>query len=339
VREDGVYGDMDLNGRTDMNKQNMKSIRTLLIAVLVSLLALSGLWAGGAAEQSGAPGKGEIIVGSKIDTEGALLGNMIALVLEDGGFEVVDRIQTGTTSVVRQAIISGEIDIYPEYTGNGYYLFSGETEADVWKQSQSAYETVKKLDEDANNIIWLTPAPANNTWAIAVTGDLAGEHGLETMDDLAGFISNGGEIKLAGSEEFVSSPAALPAFEQGYGFSFDESQLVVFSSGNTAVTEQAAARGTDGVNASMAYGTDGQLAALGLVVMKDTKGIQPVYEPAPIIRAERLDAHPGIADLLEPVFLSLSLETLQSLNGRIAVNGEDPRSVAQDYLTEHGFLD
>jgi osmoprotectant transport system substrate-binding protein len=89
----------------------------------------------------------------------------------------------------------------------------------------------------------------------------------------------------------------------------------------------------------MAYGTDGQLAALGLVVMKDTKGIQPVYEPAPIIRAERLDAHPGIADLLEPVFLSLSLETLQSLNGRIAVNGEDPRSVAQDYLTEHGFLD
>jgi osmoprotectant transport system substrate-binding protein len=89
----------------------------------------------------------------------------------------------------------------------------------------------------------------------------------------------------------------------------------------------------------MAYGTDGQLAALGLVVMKDTKGIQPVYEPAPIIRGVMLDAHPEIADLLEPVFQSLSLETLQSLNGRIAVNGEDPRSVAQDHLSQQGFLD
>lgn len=321
------------------NNQLKQYVRTMLTVILIGGLALSGLWAGGAAEQAEAPSKGEIIVGSKIDTEGALLGNMIALVLEHDGFDVVDRIQTGATSVVRQAIISGEIDIYPEYTGNGFYLFSGETEADVWKQPQSAYEAVKKLDEDANDIIWLTPAPANNTWAIAVTGELAENNGLSTMDDLAQYISSGGDIKLAGSEEFVSSPAALPAFEEGYGFSLDESQLVVFSSGNTAVTEQAAARGTDGVNASMAYGTDGQLAALGLVVMKDTKGIQPVYEPAPIIRGEMLDAHPEIADLLEPVFQSLSLETLQSLNGRIAVNGEDPRSVAQDHLSQQGFLD
>jgi osmoprotectant transport system substrate-binding protein len=327
-------------GRTEMKNNKLKQyVRTMLTVILIGGLALSGLWAGGAAEQAEAPSKGEIIVGSKIDTEGALLGNMIALVLEHDGFDVVDRIQTGATSVVRQAIISGEIDIYPEYTGNGFYLFSGETEADVWKQPQSAYEAVKKLDEDANNIIWLTPAPANNTWAIAVTGELAENNDLSTMDDLAQYISSGGDIKLAGSEEFVSSPAALPAFEDGYGFSLDENQLVVFSSGNTAVTEQAAARGTDGVNASMAYGTDGQLAALGLVVMKDTKGIQPVYEPAPIIRGEMLDAHPEIADLLEPVFQSLSLETLQSLNGRIAVNGEDPRSVAQDHLSQQGFLD
>jgi osmoprotectant transport system substrate-binding protein len=340
VKKGRGYLRLNPEGRTEMKNNKLKQyVRTMLTVILIGGLALSGLWAGGAAEQAEAPSKGEIIVGSKIDTEGALLGNMIALVLEHDGFDVVDRIQTGATSVVRQAIISGEIDIYPEYTGNGFYLFSGETEADVWKQPQSAYEAVKKLDEDANNIIWLTPAPANNTWAIAVTGELAENNDLSTMDDLAQYISSGGDIKLAGSEEFVSSPAALPAFEDGYGFSLDENQLVVFSSGNTAVTEQAAARGTDGVNASMAYGTDGQLAALGLVVMKDTKGIQPVYEPAPIIRGEMLDAHPEIADLLEPVFQSLSLETLQSLNGRIAVNGEDPRSVAQDHLSQQGFLD
>jgi osmoprotectant transport system substrate-binding protein len=316
-----------------------RHFRTVLAFTLILILSVSAVWAGGAGEEAETPSKSTITVGSKIDTEGSLLGNMIALVLEDAGFEVIDRIQTGATSVVRQAIISGEIDIYPEYTGNGYYLFSGETEAEVWKNAETAYRSVKQLDLDANNIIWLTPAPANNTWAIAVRGELAEREGLETMNDLAAFVKAGGQIKLAGSEEFVSSPAALPAFEEGYGFSLREEQLVVFSSGNTAVTEQAAARGTDGVNASMAYGTDGQLSALGLVVMTDTSGIQPVYEPAPIIRKEVLDADPEIADLLEPVFLSLNLETLQMLNGRVAVNGEDPRSVAEDYLLEHGFLD
>ncbi|HEX6979695.1 MAG TPA: glycine betaine ABC transporter substrate-binding protein, partial [Alphaproteobacteria bacterium] len=108
--------------------------------------------------------------------------------------------------------------------------------------------------------------------------------------------------------------------------------------GNTAATERAAAEQTSGVNAAMAYGTDGALAALGLVVMSDPKGAQIVYAPAPVVRASVLEQYPRIKDVLEPVFASLDLATLQGLNAKIAVEGRDARQVAADYLKEKGFL-
>jgi osmoprotectant transport system substrate-binding protein len=167
---------------------------------------------------------------------------------------------------------------------------------------------------------------------------LAASQGLTTLEDLSSYLNAGGEFKIAASEEFVSSPAALPSFEAGYGFKLTNDQMLVLSSGNTALTEQAAANGTDGVNAAMAYGTDGQLATLGLKVMIDTLGVQPVYQPAPIIREEVLLAYPEIEELLKPVFLSLDLEILQELNGRIAVSGEEAALVAEEYLKSKGFL-
>jgi osmoprotectant transport system substrate-binding protein len=104
------------------------------------------------------------------------------------------------------------------------------------------------------------------------------------------------------------------------------------------MTEKAAAEGTDGVNFAMAYGTDGNLAALGLWVLEDTFGVQPVYEPAPIIRQEVLNQFPEIATILAPVFTSLDLVTLQSLNAKIAVEGRAASEVAVEYLKAKGFL-
>ncbi len=309
--------------------------RRTLFFVLVFITVAIPIFSGGSQEQVE---KVEITVGSKIDTEGALLGNIIVLVLEDAGFDVIDKTQTGATPIVRSAIIAGEIDIYPEYTGNAYYFFSGESDADIWKDFQAGYAKAAELDLAANDIVWLTPAPANNTWAIAVRNDLAQNANLETLEDLALYINRGEHFKLAASEEFVSSEAALPSFEAGYGFSLDESQLLVFSGGNTTLTEQAAASGQEQVNAAMAYGTDGQLAALGLKILTDTRNIQPVYAPAPIIRSAVLDQNPEIAGILEPVFTSLDLETLQVLNSRIAVEGQSAREVARAYLQEKGFL-
>ncbi|MDT8396298.1 MAG: ABC transporter substrate-binding protein [bacterium] len=301
------------------------------ILQVVSVLAL-GL---GLAASSLAAGK--VVVASKIDTEGALLGNMIILVLESNGIPTENRTEFGPTPMVRKAIASGQIDIYPEYTGNGAFFF-GLADDPLWKDAARGYEKVRELDMAENNVVWLTPAPANNTWAIAGRKDVTGENGITTLEDFARYVNGGGKIKLAGSEEFVNSAAALPAFQEAYGFTLRQDQLLTLSGGNTAQTEKAAATGVNGVNFTMAYGTDGQLSALGLVILQDTRSVQPVYEPAPIVRKEVLDLNPSIARILEPVFRSLDLVTLQTLNAKIQVEGLDAKSVAETYLKEKGFL-
>ncbi|CNF51620.1 putative substrate-binding transport protein [Yersinia bercovieri] len=276
-------------------------------------------------------------VGSKIDTEGSLLGNIIVQVLDANGIKTTNKSQLGTTKVVRGAITAGEIDIYPEYTGNGAFFFSDEKDP-AWKDSKAGYEKVKALDYEKNKLVWLSPAPANNTWTIAVRQDLAQTNNLKTLDDLGKWINAGGKFKLAASAEFIERPDALPAFQQAYGFKLDQDQLLSLAGGDTAVTIKAAAEQTSGVNAAMAYGTDGPVAALGLQTLEDPKGVQPIYAPTPIIREATLKEHPTIPALLNPVFATLDGPTLQKLNARIAVEGQDAKRVAANYLKEKGFI-
>ena len=113
---------------------------------------------------------------------------------------------------------------------------------------------------------------------------------------------------------------------------------LVLAGGDTAATLKAAAEKTSGVNAAMAYGTDGPVAALGLLVMEDPKGVQPVYAPAPLVREEVLKRYPAIATILSPIFKSLDRPTLQMLNARIQLEGQDPRKVASAYLHSKGYL-
>ena len=276
-------------------------------------------------------------VGSKIDTEGSVLGNMIVQVLEANGIKTENKVQLGTTKIMRGAITAGEIDIYPEYTGNGAFFFSLEKDP-AWKDAKAGYEKVKGLDLEKNRIVWLEPAPANNTWAIAVRKDVATAHGLKSLTDLGKWVSGGGKFKLAASAEFVERPDALPAFQAAYGFKLRQDQLLTLAGGDTAVTIKAAAEGTSGVNAAMAYGTDGALGALGLVIMEDPKGIQPIYAPAPIVRADTLARYPKIKDVLAPVFRSLDTPTLQALNAKVALEGQDAKQVSASYLKSHGFI-
>ena len=187
----------------------IRGFRTLCMAALA--LCCAGF--AGCPAQS----RDKVVVASKIDTEGALLGHMILIALEKAGVPVESRLQLGPTKIVRTALVSGEIDLYPEYTGNGAFFFNKEDDP-AWKQAQSGYDLVKRLDEAANKLVWLDRAPANNTWLIAVRGDLARRERLATMDDFAQVAKRGGIVKLAGSAEFVESPAALPAFEKSYGF-------------------------------------------------------------------------------------------------------------------------
>jgi osmoprotectant transport system substrate-binding protein len=300
--------------------------KLILVSIVILILAVSPAFSADT-----------VVVASKIDTEGALLGNMIILMLENAGIATENKTEFGPTPMVRKAIAAGQIDIYPEYTGNGAFFFDLADDP-LWKDAAKGYQKVKELDMKANRVVWLTPAPANNTWAIAGRKDVTDQNKVRSLEDFARFVNEGGKVKLAGSEEFVNSAAALPAFQAAYNFSLRKDQLLTLSGGNTAQTEKAAATGVNGVNFAMAYGTDGQLAALGLVVLKDTKGVQPVYQPAPIVRKEILDKSPEIAKILKPVFESLDLEILQTLNARIQVEGIDAKEVARGYLKEKGFL-
>lgn len=282
--------------------------------------------------------KEKVVVGSKIDTEGSLLGNMIMLMLEENDILTVNKIQLGPTNIVRNAIKTGQIDIYPEYTGNGAFFFDN-FEKGVFKNFQKGYETIKRLDYKENKIVWLTPADANNTWAIATRKELAEKHSLKSLEDFAQYVNNGRYVKLACSEEFATRDDALPAFMEAYNFELKDENLLILSGGNTAQTEKAAARKTSGVNFAMAYGTDGALAALNLVVLEDTKNVQPVYAPAPIIRKAVLNKYPEIEKILKPVFESLNLEKLQKMNSKIAIGGIPAEIAAENYLKSNGFID
>ena len=276
-------------------------------------------------------------VGSKIDTEGSLLGNIILQVLDKHGVKTVNKVQLGNTQVVRGAIIAGELDIYPEYTGNGAFFFNDEQDA-AWKNAAAGYEKVKKLDQQKNQLTWLTPAPANNTWTIAVRSDVAQKNKLNSLEDLSRYLKQGGEFKLAASAEFIERADALPAFQKAYGFQLKQDQLLSLAGGDTAVTIKAAAQQTSGVNAAMAYGTDGPVAALALQTLSDPKGVQPIYAPAPVIRDAVLKQYPDIGTWLQPVFASLDEKTLQQLNAKIAVEGQDAKTVAADYLKQKNLL-
>ena len=280
---------------------------------------------------------GPVRVGSKIDTEGKLLGHIIVLALEANGIKTENKVSLGNTKLVRMALLTGEIDLYPEYTGNGAFMLGAENNS-AWKDFRKGYELAKKMDFEQNKIVWLEPANANNTWAIAVRKDMAVANQLRTMDDLGRYVSNGGTFKLAASAEFMERTDAMPAFQTAYGFKLRADQALVLAGGDTASTIKAAAEKTSGVNAAMAYGTDGPLAALGLVVMEDSKGVQPVYAPTPLVREEVLKRSPAIATVLAPIFKSLDRQTLQMLNARIQLEGQDPRKVARNYLQSKGFL-
>jgi osmoprotectant transport system substrate-binding protein len=321
----------------------MRTRRALAILVCVVVAAIAGCGGSagtaGTAGTGGATAKGPIVVGSKIDTEGSLLGQMMIALLQKNGLGTVDRTQTGPTNVVRQALLAGQIDIYPEYTGTAFSTFyKGNTlDPGIAHDATKCYDTVKALDSKVG-VVWLGRAPADNTFAIAVPAAFAAKNSIRSLADWAAYIDKGGAVKFVTSSEFLNRPDGFPAFEKAYGFKLKSSQEIILSGGDTAVFEKAAGAGTSGANAGLAYGTDGGLAALKLTVLDDPKGVQPYYQPAPTVRQSIATKYPQLAGIMDPVFATLDLKTLQALNAKIALEGQSPATVAREYLTSKGFL-
>lgn len=273
-----------------------------------------------------------VIVSSKLSSESAMIGEMIRLVLGAAGIPTVDRLKLGATPVVRRALLDGEVDLYVEYTGNGGIFFNMPSDP-AWKDFRKGYELGARLDYAKNRIVWLTPSPASNAWALAVRKDVADAYHLRTMSDFARWVSGGGQVVLACSAEFANA-GTLRSLEDTYGFKLTSDQLIVLAGGETTAMITAAAARTNGTNTAMVYATDGGIAAANLVVLEDDKHDQPIYAPVPLIRESVLRAYPRIAGLVKPLMESLDRETLQRLNERVQVDGESIQSVARTYLDQ-----
>jgi len=316
---------------------NMKKKWTALFLVLLLLLAVgcgSGNTEAGDSEEA-AP----VVVATMLDSEGGILGKMMILLLEENGIPTVDKTNFGTPDILRKALENGEVDLVLDYTGSGqYYHPADATDPTIWNDPDAGYALTAQLDLEKNNIHWLAPASANNTEMIAVTRAFAEENNLVTMEDLANYINEGGDFKLICSASFAENQMGLLGYEEAYGFKLTNQQLITLSSGNTSEMLKALATGTNGVNASLVYGTDGALDEMNLVVLQDPMHIPPVYLPAPVLRGDKLEQYPAIPEILAPAFEALTLETLQELNAKVAYDGRDAASVAEEFLKNEGLL-
>jgi osmoprotectant transport system substrate-binding protein len=311
----------------------------LLLAGALTLAACGG----DDADAGGAGGSGgggtdvdlsgvSLAVGSKEFTEQLVLGQIVVQALEAAGAEVEDRTNLTGTSVVRQALESGEIDLYYEYTGTGWITILGETEPVVGAQEQ--FDAVKEADA-ANDITWFARAEANNTFAIAANAEAVEEFGVETISDWAEVVNEDPSAgRLCSSAEFINRDDGLPGVEQTYGFDLPDDEVVQLEPA-LVYTQVGAGEECD---FAVVFATDGQVGNQDLTVLEDDKQFFPPYNLAVAMRTEAYEAN---SEPLEELFGDISAEltddTLTELNGRVDVDGEAPADVAADFLSEIGI--
>lgn len=292
-----------------------------------------------------------IIVGSKDFTEQFIVANMYLQVLENAGHSVEDKLNLGGTQVAHQALVGGEISLYPEYTGTGLTEVLGMSVDDVsgsastpeagatamaspvagGGMSQAVFDTVKTEYESQFSATWLERSPANNTQALAVKRDFSEENGITTISQLA-------EVA---DEYVISAPADFPEREDGllglqrvYGGGFEDIEVLPVAPG---LKYQALM--DDQAQVVLAFGTDGQISGNDLVVLEDDMGLWPPYNLAPVVLMSVLEANADVADLLNGVTTLLTDEVLSGLNWR--VDGDEkaePADVATDFLNENGLI-
>jgi osmoprotectant transport system substrate-binding protein len=316
----------------------VRSMRTRVsvsvAAVLVSALVVAGC-GGGGGEGSGELSGTEFIVGSKEFTEQLILGEMTRVILEDAGASVEDQIGMAGTDATRQALVSGEMDMYWEYTGTGWINYLGNTDPIPDRQEQ--FEAVAEADLEENSIKWLAPpAPANNTFAIVVRSEAQEDLGVENLSDMGDLISERPEAAtFCTDSEFASRDDALPGLEETYGYEFPDENIQTVAIG---VIPSAVDEG-DLCNFGVMQSTDGRIAALDLAVLEDDEGFFPLYNPALTMRQETFEENEQLEDLFVPLSEKLTTETLQTLNAAVDVDGEDPADVAEEWLREEGFIE
>lgn len=296
-----------------------KFLSALMVATLVLTLAGSAL----AADR--------ITVGAKNFTEQYVLGSMVSRLLQENGFKVKERMGTGS-AVTRTALETGQIDLYPEYTGTAWQVYLKHDE--VVHDATALYEAVRDEDLEKNDIVWLDPAPLNNTYAMAVRRADEETFG-DTLSGLAEYNNaHPGEVTFGIAQEFYERPDGFFKMAQVYGMDVPKKQVRLMDLGLTFE-----AIGKKQVDVAMCFATDGKIRKFDLVVLGDDQQFFPVYNLSFCIRKETLDKYPRLTTILEPLAAELSDEVMQQLNYEVDVEGKPAMMVADQFLKAKGFID
>jgi len=276
----------------------------------------------------------ELTVGSKEFTEQLILGEITIQALEAAGATVEDQTGLVGSDIVREALTSGDIDMYWEYTGTGWITHLGHDDAIPGEQEQ--YEAVAKEDLEANKIDWLEPAALNNTYAIAARDEAIEEFGVQTLSELGEFASSSpDEATLCGASEFLNRNDGLPGLEKAYGFDIPDSSTAEVELGIIPTSVDKA----ETCNFGEVFATDGRIAALDLTVLEDDKSFFPSYLPALNVAQDVVEQYPDIEGLAAELAGGLDTETMTQLNAQVDVDGAFPPQVAQEWLTSEGFIE
>lgn len=305
-------------------------------ALALGLLAVSG-WASGVAAQGAGDAGAEasrdaqdtdraVVVATKPFAESYLLGEIFAQLLEARGVPVVRRPGLGATEIAFGALRSGEIDVYPEYTGTGLTAILG---ADPPNDGGEAYRTVARAFAERWAVRWLPPLGFENTYAVAVRPETADSLGLRTLSDLA----EASSTMVAGlSPDFIGRPDGLEGLGEAYGLAFGSVRPLL-----QAVKYQALVGGE--VDVIDGYSTDGGIARYGLTVLEDDRGFFPPYDAAPLIGPELARDRPDAIAALTELAGRIEVTDMQAANRRVELDGVPVATVAADLLRDLGLVD
>ncbi|GAB4100738.1 glycine betaine ABC transporter substrate-binding protein [Sinomonas halotolerans] len=310
-------------------RKSLLAIAGLLGVVLTSGCALSGSQADtGAGPAADGPLKGATFtVASKNFTEQLLLCEVTAQRLESQGAKVERTCGMSGSNAVRAALTSGAIDMYWEYTGTGWLALQ---QKDNVRDPKALYTKLSELDKAKNDVVWLPPASADNTYALAVKTEKAQELGVSSLSDYAQLVQKDpGSATFCGASEFFGRDDGWDGLQKAYGFSLAKDKVAELAEGPIY---NAVAKGNP-CNFGEVFATDGRISALGLTVLEDDKRFFPPYNLSLNVRGEVLKESPGVEAAMAPVNELLSAEELQKLNAQIDVDGKTPEEVASTWLS------
>ncbi|MCJ8143916.1 glycine betaine ABC transporter substrate-binding protein [Ancylobacter sp. A5.8] len=269
-----------------------------------------------------------VVVGGKDFTEQLILASITSQLLAKNGFTVDSKVDMGS-SVVRQAMENGQIDVYWEYTGTSLLSYNKVKET---LPPDETYKKVKELDAK-KGIVWLEPSKADNTFVFMMTKENAAKHKLTSMSDMAKLITDGTTVTFACDPEFTQRVDGLKLVEKTYDYSFGRPNTKVMSSG---LVYDAVKNGQ--VDVSLGFATDGRIPAFDLVALKDDKQVFASYILAPVVRQEVLDKNPQIGTLLNKVSALLDADVMARLNAEVDVDKKSVEATAQGFLASKGLI-